>query len=71
MVVNVKYLGEKNNFNQEQDWIGANSIKVLEDYFLTDLYFIIPEKNIDVNFGIKIFLIIKIQADLEIFLQIF
>ena len=53
LVVNVKYLGEKNNFNQEQDWIGANSIKVLEDYFLTDLYFIIPEKNIDVNFGIK------------------
>ena len=53
MILNIKYLGEKNNFNQEQDWIGENSIKILEDYFLTDLYFIIPSKYIGVNFGVK------------------
>ena len=53
MILNIKYLGEKNNFNQEIDHIGGNSIKILEDYFLSDLYFIIPNEFMNVNFGVK------------------
>jgi outer membrane receptor for ferrienterochelin and colicins len=53
MIVNVKYAGEKFNFDQEQDHIGGTSIKKLDDYFISDIYFSSWFKTSIIKFGMK------------------
>ena len=53
MIINIKYNGEKFNFDQEQDHIGGASVKKLDDYFISDMYFILDIGKSSVKFGAK------------------
>ena len=53
MIVNVKYSGEKFNFDQEEDHIGGTSVKKLDAYFISDVYFTVWFKTSAVKFGMK------------------
>ena len=53
MIVNVKYSGEKFNFDQEEDHIGGTSVKKLDAYFISDVYFTVWFKTSAIKFGMK------------------
>jgi len=54
LVLNVKYGGEKFNFDQEQDYIGNSGIKKLDDYILVDLIFASKiNDSINLKYGVK------------------
>ncbi len=53
VVTNIKYVGNKFIFDQEQDFVGNESIKKLSSYFLTDMYLISNHSNIIFKVGLK------------------
>ena len=53
LTTNLKFSGKKNIFDQEQDFVGNQSIKELTSYFLSDLYLTTRFKNNLFIFGIK------------------
>ncbi len=53
LVSNVKYAGSKFIFDQEQDFVGNESIKKLSSYFLTDLYLVSKYNKMIFKVGVK------------------
>ena len=54
LILNVKYGGEKFNFDQEEDYIGNIGIKKLDDYILVDLIFSSYINDvINIKYGVK------------------
>ena len=53
IIVNVKYAGNKFIFDQEQDYVGNQSITELSDYFLSDLYLISTFEKVSFKIGVK------------------
>ena len=45
MIFNIKYAGEKFNFNQEDDWIGEPAILKLRSYYIADILFEVMDVN--------------------------
>ena len=53
LVTNVKYAGEKFIFDQEQDFVGNQSIRELSSYFITDFYFVSSFSKMVFKVGLK------------------
>jgi len=53
LVANIKYAGEKFIFDQEQDFVGAQSIKELASYSIADLYVVSSFEKTLLKIGLK------------------
>ena len=53
LVTNVKYASGKNIFDQEQDFVGNQSVRELSSYFITDLYFVSSFSKMVFKVGLK------------------